>query len=123
MAVNDMIVHYPYPIVHAHSINRQMLQAWTETRRPKNKNLKKHCFRWPGVKSSGLNAVYCGLDLGYSEIVVCGVPLDNSGHYFDPPWLQTAFDRNAGHLSGCSFDENVYFMSGRASGERPVWLL
>jgi hypothetical protein len=133
MAVNDMIMHYPYHLTHAYSLNKKMLDKWVEARRPAYSHLRKHCPKRSSsaerhnreipAKSSGVNAVYCGLDLGYSEIVVCGVPLDNTGHYFDPPWIKTAFDRSAGHLLYCDFGENVFFMSGRASGERPDWLL
>ena len=122
MAVNDMIIHYPYKLKHAYSLNKDMLDKWVAVR---GEQVRKHCpkttKRRGHVKSSGINAIYCGLDLGYDQIVVCGVPLDNAGHYFDPPWIKTAFDRNAGHLH--KFGESVYFMSGRASGERPDWLL
>jgi hypothetical protein len=27
--------------------------------------------------------------LGYEEIVLAGIPMDNAGHYFDPPWVAT----------------------------------
>lgn len=44
--------------------------------------------------SSGLYGVYIGLLLGYSRIVVAGMPLDGQGHYFDPPWVnQSQFGR------------------------------
>src|SRR5210317_799143 len=102
MAVNDMIVHYPYPIKYAYSLNREMLDKWISVRKYNTGPIIKHhprtVKRISGAKSSGVNAVYCGLYLGYTEILVCGVPLDNSGHYFNPPWEVTRFDRNAGHL-------------------------
>ena len=37
-----------------------------------------------------------GLGLGYSKIYLCGVPLDNGPHYFDPPWTHTNFERSGG---------------------------
>jgi len=105
MAINDMIMHYPYKIDHAYSNDFDMLNEWVAARRPMQKKLdgkvRKHCC-FPckdaeihNVKahgSSGLNAIYVGLELGYDEIIVCGVPLDNSGHYFDPSWVRTNFE-------------------------------
>jgi hypothetical protein len=115
MAVNDMIVHYPYRVDHAYSLNRSMLDKWIAARRYNTGPIIKHSpktnKRRSGVKSSGINAVYCGLDLGYEQIIVCGVPLDNSGHYFEPEWMKSRFDRGAGHL--VKFDENIKFVSGR----------
>jgi len=34
--------------------------------------------------TSGLYAVKIALLLGYKKIIVCGVPMDNGGHYYDP---------------------------------------
>lgn len=47
---------------------------------------------WPGHGSSGLNAVYTALGLGYREVILAGIPSDDSGHYFDPPWRETNFE-------------------------------
>ena len=115
MAVNDAIMHFPNRLDHGYSndainngINHQMLLKWYAARRPEFKALdqgtKLHsCFgegvpgvkHWdlPGHGSSGLNAVYVGLGLGYEKIILCGIPLDNSGHYFNPPWIRTNFER------------------------------
>lgn len=35
--------------------------------------------------TSGLFAVKIALALGSSKIIICGIPMDGSGHYFDPP--------------------------------------
>ena len=35
--------------------------------------------------SSALPACYVGLALGYESILLAGVPLDDTGHFFDPP--------------------------------------
>lgn len=105
MAVNDMIMHYPDKLTHAYSNDFDMLNNWVAARRPMFKQLdgkvRTHCcFPCPGAEihnvkghgSSGLNAIYVGLELGYDEIIVCGVPLDNNGHYFDAPWIRTNFE-------------------------------
>ncbi len=103
MALNDMISYYPGELNHAYSNDRESLPEWLANRRRRNavwgppKHV--HCFHhgpynawpWPGHGTSGLNAVYTGLALGYEEIRLCGVPLDNSGHFFDPPWLESNF--------------------------------
>jgi hypothetical protein len=34
--------------------------------------------------ASGLFAAQVAVLLGYEKIVLCGVPMDNSGHYYDP---------------------------------------
>jgi hypothetical protein len=36
--------------------------------------------------TSGLFAVRVALALGYDEIVLCGMPLDGSGRFYDAPW-------------------------------------
>jgi hypothetical protein len=35
--------------------------------------------------TSGLFAVKVAMALGAKRIIICGIPMDNSGHYFDPP--------------------------------------
>lgn len=35
--------------------------------------------------TSGLFAVKIAMAMGSRHIVICGIPMDNSGHYFDPP--------------------------------------
>ena len=43
---------------------------------------------WPEIPRSGsssLFAVRVGLALGFSRVICCGVPLDSSGRFFDPP--------------------------------------
>jgi len=36
--------------------------------------------------TSSLYAVRVALSLGYPRIVLAGIPMDNSGRFFDPPW-------------------------------------
>jgi len=115
MAVNDAIMYFPGRLDHAYSndciingINDRMLLRWYAARRPENRQqdtgTKLHsCFghgvegvrHWDikGHGTSGLNAVYVGLGLGYQRIILCGIPLDNEGHFFDPPWKRTNFNR------------------------------
>jgi phage terminase large subunit-like protein len=46
---------------------------------------------WPAHGTSGLGAVFVGLGLGYSQIVLCGMPLDDGPHNGEPPWRRTKF--------------------------------
>lgn len=122
MAVNDIGMHLPCKLRHWYSNDGYMLPRWASARRPEYRdfvdlaqdgvsgrpperktNAILHSFRtygsneivkwpWPGHGGSGLNAVYTGLGLGYTDITIAGMPLDNSGHYFDPPWVITRFN-------------------------------
>ena len=107
MAVNDVGMHLPYRIKHWYSNDLEMLPHWRKARRPrfgteetKSENIKLHScnsnWGWPGGGTSTLNAVMTGLALGYEKIYICGAPLDNLGHYFDPPWVSTNFARSGG---------------------------
>lgn len=109
MAVNDAIMHLPYPLTHAYSNDSYMLDRWINARRPEftddldlkrpitshscNKGVRiDYVWPWPGHGTSGLNAVFTGLALGYKSIILCGIPIDSSGHYFDPPHIKTNYD-------------------------------
>ena len=125
MCVNDIIMHFPERIDHAYSNDDDMLHRWHVARRdqlrakhPAIRGL--HSLRtwpWPGHGTSALGAVYTGLALGYEEIVLCGVPLDGSGHYFDPPWVESNHDReNIAHWITARdkvFEGRVHSLSGR----------
>lgn len=108
MCVNDIIMHFPYRINHAYSNDHIWLPKWIAARRPRyvkdfHENIVTHTcgigsgsmsiWPWPGHGTSSLNACYTGLALGYDEIVLAGAPLDDSGHYFDPPDVRTNFIR------------------------------
>ena len=104
MCVNDMIMHFPGRMEHAYSNNHGYLPKWISARRDQyltrwehrththsNKVGGKWTWPWPGHGTSGLNAVYTAIALGYTDIRLCGIPLDNTGHYFEPPWVKSNF--------------------------------
>lgn len=136
IAVNDMGMHLPCHLDHWYSNDTPFLKACFEARRPeyrkedKNypKTLTHSCFHeglvdywwpWPGNGTSSVGAVLTGLALGYEKIKVCGVPMDDKGHYFDPPWKKTRFNNEGtgGHRfwKTCFrevFESRVEIMSG-----------
>lgn len=131
MAVNDAIMHYGGPLTHCYSNDFKMLPKWAEARRPDMKEMdprppKVHSLHdkpgiigwpWPGHGTSGLNAVYTGLGLGYDDIVLCGIPMDGSEHYFDflerPTNYHTTVDKFFGKAARGMFRGKVKSMSGR----------
>ena len=136
MCVNDMIMYYPGKVNHAYSNNHAFLPKWIEARRDQyvtrwetirnthsNKMGGRYTWPWPGHGTSSLNAIYTGLALGYDPIWLCGVPLDDSGHFFEPPWLKTNFvrevaDRDGGikywsNAANKIFENKVKSFSGR----------
>lgn len=132
MAVNDVGMHLPCELTHWYSNDWKMLPKWVEARRPRFKKKygpvqthscyggAKYVWPWPGHGTSSLNAVYTGLALGYDEIVLAGVPLDNSGHYFDPPWVNSNFSNEVPNKGGQLrywnrqiFEGKVKSLSGR----------
>ena len=110
MTVNDVTMHYDGKITHVYSNDARWLPKWIAARRDlitrKYGGIQyvhscgtgaRYNWPWPGNGSSGLGAVYTGLAMGYSTIVLCGIPLDDAGHYFDPPWKRTNFSREVGN--------------------------
>ena len=114
MCVNDIIMHYPGEINHAYSNDNRWLNKWVEARRPRyvmeqikpalhscNQGDGITVWPFPGHGTSGLGAVYVGLGMGYDEIILCGIPMDGSGHYFDPP------SKTTNYVSGMRFWQNL----------------
>lgn len=113
MCVNDMILHYPGRVEHVYSNNHKYIPYWLRARRDQyvsrwglikhshsNKVGGKHTWPWPGHGTSSLNAVYTAIALGYEDIRLCGVPLDNGPHYFEPDWMKTNFEQIVGVRDG-----------------------
>ena len=49
--------------------------------------------------TSGLFALKIALALGCKKIILCGIPMDGSGHYFDPPDVRKNFAEVFGSVS------------------------
>ena len=118
MCINDMIMFYPEDIDHVFSCDGYMLKHWWAARRPPYKqqftkipqfhtvnndqNVPRNYIRhdFTGGGTSGLAACFAGLNLGYSNIVLCGIPIDNSGHFWEAPWGKTNFQREIANAHG-----------------------
>lgn len=122
--INDMILHFPVadgvPVRHLVCIDPGDVEHFAALRRH---NLSRYLERWTThsvlppcdcvwafdnveIYQSGALASAIGLVLGYDRIVLAGCPQDNSGHYYEPEWMETE------HYATRTF---------RAQWEGPVW--
>lgn len=141
--VNDIGLRFPGEIEHWYSSHADMLSCYRAARpglpgprythtmckakAPENADC---VWPWPGHGTSGLNGIYTALGLGYERIWVCGLPMDNTGHFNDGPpghWLEARCpkygkwsqygDRKNFKIwqraIDAVFDGRVVFMSGR----------
>ena len=115
MCINDIGMHFPKKVHHWFSCHGDQLNVWSQARKFRYKDQPKlhstftgkcqwdadlsgiYKWPWPGHASSGINAVYTGIGLGYDEIVLAGVPYSNAGHYFDPPLDHGLWDATNAH--------------------------
>ena len=106
MVVKDIGAYYYRPIDHWFTRYPEHLPGWVghyQRRMEKaGKTLKSflrhaqkegpsvdHVWRFEGMAShlcSGLRAIVVGLALGYDEVVLAGIPKDNSGHFYSSPY-------------------------------------
>jgi hypothetical protein len=138
MAVNDIGMHLHERVRHWVTLHAEYMPGWMAFRRGhlygsgdqpmvhSNKARPGVDVVWPMGQlggTSGLYACFVGLMLGYSEIVLAGVPMTGSGHYFDPPWVGSQFQDRANELVWKWANLNVF--EGRVkslSGLTKEWL-
>lgn len=133
MTVNQAVMHLGRRVDHAYSNHGDLLEHWLAVAPDVNGKPQGHtCYdkgnglrRWPweGHGTSSLNAVYTVLALEFDRVILCGIPLDDSGHYYDPPRIGSNFtnevpDRNGGlrywkDARQSRFGGRVSSMSGR----------
>lgn len=108
IAVNNMILHWKNRVHHGVSLHAEEPPLWRKLRQQygcDNNHVTCHAARpsrdpqimncdyiWDllgcaRAGTSSLFAVAVGIALGYSRIVLAGVPLDDKGHFYDPPGL------------------------------------
>lgn len=144
MTVNKMVEVLPANIEHCYSNSPSCLKRFMAARRDEYALEFKapthahsinpgfgHAWPFGGHGTSGLGAVLVAIGLGYSRIVLCGMPLDDGPHNGEPPWRTTAFASSEAAGSVTS-DRNVYWhkanqlaFEGRVrsmSGRTKKWL-
>jgi hypothetical protein len=75
--------------------------------------------------TSSMLAVMIALAMGCARVVLCGAPMDGTGHFFDPPWAETSrmFATSTQHTEWVQARGN--WMAGRVrsmSGRTSDWL-
>lgn len=152
LCVNDMGIYYPEEIEHWYSSHADALAGYSGlrcARVAKGQGRRSICaapvthslavskssadadcvWPWPGHGTSGLNAIYTALALGYDPVYVAGLPMDNTGHFNDGPpdhWLEQRTEKRKWSVYGDRkhfnpwlramkevFDDKVTFLSGR----------
>ena len=139
MVVNKLGEVFPGDIEHWYSNEAKLLEHFVKARRHEYRkefsgpNHTHSCNRgakwfwpWGGHGTSGLSAALTGIALGYDEIVLCGIPLDDGPHNGEPSWRKCNFKREAPDTEkgGANhpwrkaiqfgFDGKVRSMSGRS---------
>lgn len=109
MAINDIGQYWHHELTHWVTYHPGFMPGWIRFRREHgygNGNhvhthsvaTPEHRNRYPAIETwwdfegfgggtSGLLACAIALALGFSRLILCGVPMDGSGHFFDPPWV------------------------------------
>lgn len=83
---------------------------------------------WPGAivgGAGGLAAAMIGLMLGHEPCILAGIPMDGSGHFFDPPDSDSTHDLTQWNTQQAWRDYNLQFFGGRVkslSGNTRKWL-
>lgn len=106
-AVNDIGQHYMGHIDHWCTLHPEFMGGWLHFRQTHvmsggqspMTHSDKHSHNidtWWQLNTmegtSGLLGVFVALLMGYDPVIVAGIPMDGTGHYFDPPgYCQTEF--------------------------------
>lgn len=108
MAVNALGMFLPGVLRHWYSNDARWLAGLVRCRRPEIVQTfggvefvhtwsapqpGQHSWPWPGTGTSSLNAALVGVAMGYSPVILCGVPLDDGPNNGMPPWRRRNFLR------------------------------
>lgn len=109
MAVNDIGAYWHYELTHWVSLHPMYMSGWRKFRMGhgygNGAHVFTHSFRMPsgnnypdidfwwdidfGGGTSGMFGCFVAFGLGYSKVILAGIPMDGSGHFFDAPWYKT----------------------------------
>lgn len=136
--VNDIVQHYAGRVDHLITLHPEYVPGWLayrlghclgEGHRPRvhsQKSAPGVDDVWPGAivgGTSGLAGAYVLLMLGFDPIVLAGIPMDGTGHYFDPPYRGTP-ELVEDHVT-ITWQQGIDIMAGRVtslSGNTRKWL-
>lgn len=122
IAINNVIPFIPFPIQHVASYHAEFLPHWLEIRRlmvhKKEPHIHSHgayrnpkppvSFMWDfefGGGSSGMLATLIGLAIGYRQVILAGVPLDDSHRFHDCSWAKVA---ELSHMHGNYLSKTLF---------------
>jgi hypothetical protein len=102
LTVNKIVEVFPGVVEHAYSNEAMLLNKFIAARRSEYEfgpvrnthsctDGAQHRWPWHGHGTSALGAVLAGLGMGYEQIVLCGIPLDDGHHNGEPHWRRTKF--------------------------------
>ena len=110
LTVNRLVATFPGRIAHAYSNSGAVLKRCIASRRDEyinefgppvathsTTNETDWIWPWHGGGTSGLGAILTALALGYTQVVLAGMPLDNGPHNGEPPWRTTHIAGEAEH--------------------------
>jgi len=94
MCVNDVGMFWPNHLEHWFSLHGDQFSGWCAVREFHYKPAKylhacapnNRAIVWPVPQggTSTMSAVYTALVMGYKQVVMCGAPFSDDGHFFDP---------------------------------------
>jgi hypothetical protein len=103
MAVNDVGQYLQEPLRHWVTLHPEFMPGWRYFREKhlysagydltchSRKSVAGIDIAWAIQNiggTSGLFACFVALMLGYERVVLAGIPMDNTQHFFDPPWYR-----------------------------------
>lgn len=101
MAVNDIGAHWEGRLQHWATVHPAYMSGWmtfrkghsfidgvvAETHSNKPHIAIDHVWQLPLIGGSGgFFACQVALALGYKRVILAGIPMDGTRHFFDPPW-------------------------------------
>lgn len=125
LTINKLVEVFPANLEHAYSNSPALLNKFIAARRDEYRKEfegPRHThscqpgakWHWPtgGHATSALGATLAGVAMGYKQVVLCGVPLDNGPHNGEPPWRKCRFidSEVASQING---DPNRYWQKAR----------
>ena len=111
-----------------HACDLHLVQTHTQIHKVKRRpTFEPAMWEWnfsQGVGgTSSMLAVMVALALGYSRVILCGIPIDGTPHFFDPPWQALKMFDGSTQRFEWNFAKN--WMAGRVrsmSGRTAEWL-